>query len=130
MDPSEITKYKDMALRRKYLIIIPFLLSVLAGLGYFLIAPRIYEAETLILVQPQSVPEQYVLSIVSRSVEDRLRMISQQITSRTNLEKIIEDYLLVEYRYDTISIDKMVLSLRKRIKVNVRGGGRNKETSA
>jgi hypothetical protein len=32
MDAVEITKYKDMALRRKYWIVIPFLLAVLGGL--------------------------------------------------------------------------------------------------
>jgi hypothetical protein len=94
MDTTEITKYLDMARRRKYWIIIPFLVTILAGLAYVLTAPKVYEAQTLILVQAQSVPQDLVRSIVTESVEDRLRTITQQVTSRTNLEKIIRDYRL------------------------------------
>ena len=53
MEAIDITKYIDIALKRKYWIIIPFLVSVLGGLGYFLKAPKVYEAQTLILVQPK-----------------------------------------------------------------------------
>ena len=92
MESFDIAKYIEIALRRKYWIIIPFLASLLGGLTYFLITPKVYRAETLILVQPQRVPEDYVRSIVSVSVEDRLRTIDQQVRSRTNLERIIEEF--------------------------------------
>ena len=91
MDTSEITKYLDIAQRRKYWIIIPFLTVIVGGLAYILTTPRLYEAKTLILVQPQSVPEAFVQSIVSESVDERLRTISQQVRSRTNLEKVIRE---------------------------------------
>ena len=130
MDQSqEILKYLDFAKRRKYWIIIPFLATLIAGLGYFLVAPKIYEAETLILVQPQRVPEEYVRPIVDASVEDRLRTISQQVTSRTNLEKIIQEHDL-RREYDRgLSIDRLVLAVRDNIRIEVKGGGRGHETS-
>ena len=129
MDTFDITKYIEMALRRKYWIIIPFLVSVLGGLGYFLKAPKVYEAQTLILVQPQEVPRDYVRSIVSTSVENRLRTITQQVTSRTNLEKIIQRYNLLKGRTVSLRIDNMVSSLRRRISIDVSGGNRRQETS-
>jgi len=92
VDKNEITKYLDIARRRKYWIIIPFLVTILGGLAYILIAPKAFEAETLILVQSQSVPQDFVRSIVTEAIEDRLRTITQQVTSRTNLEKVIRDY--------------------------------------
>jgi uncharacterized protein involved in exopolysaccharide biosynthesis len=46
MDTFDISKYLDMALRRKYWVIIPFLLSLLGGLGYLLNAPKIYGAHS------------------------------------------------------------------------------------
>ena len=92
MKPADITQYLDMVKRRKWWIIIPFLLTLLAGMNYAMTAPKIYESETLILVQSPRVPEDYVRSIISTSAEDRLRTITQQVTSRTNLEKIIEGY--------------------------------------
>jgi len=76
MNELDISKYTDIAQRRKWWIIIPLLLTLLAGLSYALIAPKVYEAETLILVIPQKVPQSYVRSIVSVSMEDRLRTIT------------------------------------------------------
>jgi polysaccharide chain length determinant protein (PEP-CTERM system associated) len=125
----EIQKYLDIAKRRKYWIIIPFLVTILGGLGYFLRTPKVYEAETLILVQPQRVPEEYVRPIVETSVEDRLRTISQQVTSRTNLEKIIKEHgLRKEYDKD-LSIDRIVSAVRDNIRIDVKGGERGVETS-
>ena len=89
MNPT-IIQYLETAQRRKWWIIIAFLLTCLSGLAYLLVTPKIYEAQTLILVQAQRVPEDFVRAIVSTSVEDRLRTITQQVTSRTNLEKIME----------------------------------------
>jgi polysaccharide chain length determinant protein (PEP-CTERM system associated) len=129
MNTFDLREYQYIVLRRKYWIIVPFLLTVLLGLGYLMLAPKAYEAETLILVQPQKVPEEYVRSIVSSSIEDRLRTISQQVTSRTNLEKIIHEFNLFKNDSKGLVIDDMVLSLRKRIQIDVSGGGRDRETS-
>ena len=126
----DITKYIDMAIRRKWWIIIPFLLSLLGGLTYALKAPKIYEAETLILVQPQRVPQEYVRSVVSTSVEDRLRTITQQVTSRTNLEKIIKQYNLYNDTRNHLLMDDKVAIFRKMITVNVSHRGRRNEASA
>lgn len=130
MDTSEITKYLDIAQRRKYWIIIPFLLTILGGLAYTLIAPKVYEAQTLILVQSQSVPQDFVRSIVTDAIEDRLRTITQQVTSRTNLEAIIRDHRLSEDMGYSLSIDQMVEEIRKRIKIDVSKGERGRSTTS
>jgi len=123
MDTHEITKYLDIAQRRKYWIIIPFLASILGGLSYTLIAPKVYEAQTLILVQSQSVPQDFVRSIVTEAIEDRLRTITQQVTSRTNLETIIRDYRLSEDMGYSLSLDQTVEAVRRRVKIDVSKGG-------
>ena len=51
--------------------------------------PKIYEANTLILVQPQRVPEKMVASVVDSDIENRISTLSQQIMSRSNLERVI-----------------------------------------
>jgi len=122
MDNFDFRKYIDMALRRKWWIILPFLVATLVGLAYGLVAPKVYEAETLILVQPQRVPQNYVRSIVSTSVEDRLRTISQQVTSRTNLESIVNTYHL--YSDKEILLDQKVELFRKETNIQVVRGGR------
>ena len=56
--------------------------------------PNLYRSDTLILVVPQRVPESYVRSTVTTRIEDRLQSITQQILSRTRLERIIQDFNL------------------------------------
>ena len=53
----DIHTYIDIALRRKWYIIIPLVLSVAVAFGVYKRLPKIYKATTLILVQPQRVPE-------------------------------------------------------------------------
>jgi len=122
MEAVDITKYVDMAWRRRWWIIIPFLISILVGLAYALNAPKVYETRTLILVQPQRVPSDFVRSIVSMEIGERLKTITQQVTSRTNLESIIKEYQL--YGGSGMLLDAKVETLRKRIKINVGRGGR------
>ena len=122
METHEITKYLGIAQRRKYWIIIPFLVSIVAGLAYTLVAPKVYEAQTLILVQSQSVPQDFVRSIVTDTIEDRLRTISQQVTSRTNLEAVIRDHQLSQEMGHPAGLDQVVEAVRKRIKIDVSRG--------
>lgn len=116
---AAIIQYLETAQRRKWCVIIPFLLMCLSGLAYLLVTPKIYEAQTLILVQAQRVPEDFVRTIVSTSVEDRLRTITQQVMSRTNLEKIINKYYLYAKSDSRSMIDDKVALTRKNINIAV-----------
>jgi polysaccharide chain length determinant protein (PEP-CTERM system associated) len=123
MEPLQIEKYKEIVIRRMWWIIIPFLVTLLAGLTYAMVATKIYQAQTLILVVPQKVPENYVRSIVHLSMEERLRTIKQQVTSRTNLERIISRFKL--YRdapKAKLVLEEKVDLVRKRIGVRVARG--------
>ena len=124
MEQFEIEKYKQIAIRRGWWIIIPFLLTILIGTGWSLKLPKVYQAGTLILVQRQRVPASYVQEIVSIDLEDRIRTITQQITSGSNLEKIIKEFNLYNEPGSHMFMEDKIQSLRKRIRVDVSGGGR------
>ena len=64
-------------------------------------APERYRSETLILVVPQRVPDAYVKATVTQSVEDRLPAITEQILSRSRLERIIQEMNLYSDRRKT-----------------------------
>ena len=57
MDTNDITKYLEIARRRIYWIVLPFLVTVLCGMAIALMMPKKYEAQTLILVSEQRVPQ-------------------------------------------------------------------------
>jgi len=129
MESLDLQKYINMAIKRKWWIIIPFLVVLLAGFYYILKTPKIYQASTLILVQAQKVPEDYIQSVVSTDLADRLRTITQQVTSRTNLENIINEYGLYDLTRQGASLDAKVESVRKMIAIDVTSSGRS-ETNA
>jgi uncharacterized protein involved in exopolysaccharide biosynthesis len=82
--------------------------------------PRIYEASTLILIQPQKVPQNYVQSIVTSDPGERISTLSQQILSRTNLEKIIEEFQLYKGpEFENLYVEDKINSLRRNISVSV-----------
>jgi polysaccharide chain length determinant protein (PEP-CTERM system associated) len=120
MDTFDFKKLFDIAKRRIYWIIIPFFIIILGGVYYCLSTPRIYKATTLIMVQAQKVPENYVQSIVSTNIQDRLKTITQQVTSRTNLEKIIQEYQVYESpRWKELLLEEKVELLKKQIQISV-----------
>jgi len=112
--------YIELALKRRWLIIIPFCLAMIVGIGLVFMLPKTYEASTLILVRPQRVPEKYVSSIVSTDIESRINTISQQIMSRTNLEKVINQFnLFSDPGQENMFMEDKIANLRNRIKITV-----------
>jgi polysaccharide chain length determinant protein (PEP-CTERM system associated) len=115
-----IGHYINLMFKRRWLSIIPFCLAMVVGIYLSITLPRIYQASTSVLVRPQQVPRDYVQSIVTADLEARIRSISQQILSRTNLEKIIKQFNLFsgpEQR--NIPIEKKVNNLRNQIAVEI-----------
>ncbi len=115
MKPDQII---DMILRGKWFIIIPLCITITIGLYITLTSSRTYQASTLILVQPQRVPSKYIQSVVSSTISQRISSISQQILSRTNIEKIIDQFGLFENAGNMYLEDK-VAAMRKRIQVRI-----------
>lgn len=117
----------EIALKRRWLIMIPFCLCLMAGIAFAIVTPSTYEAQTLILVQPQKVPSSYVQSLVSTDINARISTISQLIMSRTNLEKVIKQFNLYPDN-EKMFMEEKVDGLRKRIDVNVTRGRRNTDS--
>lgn len=110
----------DVILRYRWLIMVPLCASVILGIYFAIVLPKIYQAQTLILVEPQRVPTNYVQSVVSQDINARIDTISQQILSRTNLEKIISEYGLFEGPdYAGMFIEDKIENMRRRIDVSV-----------
>jgi len=113
---------EDIALiawRRKWWAVLPAI--AIAGSVYFWAKtlPNQYRSDTLILVVPQRVPESYVRSTVTTRIEDRLQSITQQILSRTRLERIIQDFNLYPEARKTAIMEDIVDRMRGSINVQV-----------
>jgi polysaccharide chain length determinant protein (PEP-CTERM system associated) len=104
-----------IAWRRKWLIAIPFVLSGLGAAGWAHFQPDLYASETVIVVVPQRVPENYVRSTVTTRLQDRLQSMNQQILSRTRLERIIQDFNLYPKLRRTGFMEDVVAEMRRNI---------------
>ena len=117
--PFDIRQYLEIAVRRKWYIIIPLVCSLVISSGLYKYLPKVYKGTTLILVQPQRVPEAYVRSTVTDSVAGRLNTISQEILSRTRLEKVIQELNLYPGLLKERPMEEIVETMRKNIEVKV-----------
>ena len=84
--------YTEVFWRRKWWFVFPVVIGTIIAVVYSYSLPSLYRSSTLIMVEEQTVPTSYVSPTVTSTVEHRLNTISQQILSRTNLEKIIRQF--------------------------------------
>src|SRR3990170_8989848 len=111
--------YSLILLRRKWLVLGIFL-AVAAGTAIVsLVLPKIYTSETLILVDPQQVPEKYVQATVSGDIRNRLSTLSQQILSATRLQKVIDTFNLYTTERKNLAREEIITLMRKDIFVQV-----------
>ncbi len=85
--------------RHKWLVIVPFVLTLAIAIGVASQISERYRSETLIMVMPQRISTEILPQMVNDQIEDRLPSISDQIMSRSRLERIITDFDL--YRRDS-----------------------------
>src|SRR5437868_447995 len=105
--------------RRMLVILVPFVLALLATPTLSQFLPNRYQSSTSILVVPQRIPESYIKSTVTSSMEERLQSISQQILSRTRLERVIESFSLYSKERKTGLMEDVVELMRQDIAVSI-----------
>jgi len=126
-------QYLLAALRRNFrYIMVTFFVIFMTTIVYCIKAPKVYRSSTVILVQPQEVPSDYVRPTVTSDAIARLNTLREQVMSRPRLEKIIIEYNL----YRKVRADKTMFDaverMRKQvaIKINESGGSRRRQDVA
>jgi polysaccharide chain length determinant protein (PEP-CTERM system associated) len=106
------------ALRRwRWLVIVPAVVGIMGGLLASRFLPSLYRSDALIQIVPQRVPESYVSSTVTEGVEDRLRAISQQVLSRTQLEKLVTDFNLFPEERGKLPMEDVIVRMQSRVTI-------------
>ncbi|HEY6510204.1 MAG TPA: hypothetical protein VIY56_19410, partial [Vicinamibacterales bacterium] len=104
---------------RKWWPVVGTILGIIAGAIAFSYEPRVYEASTSLLIIPQRVPEDFVRSTVTALLGERLNVISQQILSRTRLERVIQEFNLYERERQRLIMEDVVEGMRRDISVSI-----------
>jgi polysaccharide chain length determinant protein (PEP-CTERM system associated) len=105
--------YLQIAWRRKWVVLVPFMVASIATAIYAGSIPNLYRAESLIQAIPQRVPESFVRSTVTLTIQDRLQSIAEQIFSRTRLERTIEEFDLYRQERQIQFMENIVDRMRR-----------------
>ena len=110
-----ITEIKSIIFRRKktlFFVSIPiFIVFVIVAI----VLPPIYRSKVGIIIEEQQIPENYVQSTISTYVEERIKMISKQVMSRSKLKEIIDKYSLYSDLRETDTEEEIIDEMRDNI---------------
>lgn len=110
-----VDDYLGILKRRGWIIAVPTVLLALVGFALTFVVPPRYVSQTLILVEQQKVPDDYVRPVVVEDITARLASMKEQILSRSRLEPIIERFNL--YGNKKMSMDDRIDQVRKNIDI-------------
>ena len=109
-----IKKYLDLILRRKKIIISFLLVSIVVGLGMYLRTPKVFQCTSLIKYQRQSInPTRMSPDDVRSRTREVVSTVSQQITSRTSLERMIKEFDLYPGARRGLPMEDVVAMMRQ-----------------
>jgi len=110
-----VNKYLDLLFRRKIFIIVLLLLSLPIGLGVYLRTPKVYESSSLLSYQQQKISPNKLAPDFQSNIRDIVNTLTQIVTSRTNLEKIINELDLYPEAREKLPIEDVIEIFREKI---------------
>jgi len=108
--------YAGILKRRFWLILSCAVVLLAIGVAVSYILPPQYVSQTLVLIEQQKVPEDYVKPVVAEDLGARLASMKEQILSRSRLQPIIERFDL--YGGKKATMDDRIDLTRKAIGIN------------
>lgn len=112
-------EYWAIAVRRRWSILLPLFLVWAAVWGVSWLLPAMYQSESLILVEQQKVPDQYVVPNVTSNLQGRLQSLTEQILSRTRLQATIDRFHLYPRHGGLFNSGDPVEQMRSYIKIDL-----------
>jgi polysaccharide chain length determinant protein (PEP-CTERM system associated) len=103
----------------KWIMLAPIVPGLIIGLLISRSQPELYKSSTMIQVLPQRVPDSFVKTTVTSTVEERLKSIEEVIKSRTAIETMITDLDLYPERIHTAAIEDLVADASSKLEIKV-----------
>jgi polysaccharide biosynthesis transport protein len=106
--PSILVHVPGILMQRKWWVIIPAILCLIAGLAAAYLIPALYRSQATLLVEAADVPLDKDVSGGSEIVDERLAKIRQQILSRRDLIQAMDKYGLYQSERQADPLSKVV----------------------
>jgi polysaccharide biosynthesis transport protein len=108
--------------QRRWFIIVPLILGVIAAIVATLVIPATYQSSALMLVQSPQLSKNMIGADEGEVVDRRIARINEQVTSRPDLVALIEKYSLYKDLRSTKSLSEILEKMRKDIKLTPSSG--------
>lgn len=105
--------YLKIFKRRKALILIPIVVMPIIAILIAIAIPPQYISSTLVLIEQQKVPDDYVKPVITSDLDARLASMREQILSRSRLQPIIDRFNL----YPKLGAEEKLDQARKNITI-------------
>ncbi len=110
--------YLSILNRRKWALILPFILIVTASIVTALMLPSIYKSSATILIEQREIPAEYVTSSMTTYAEQRMQIIKQRVLTSRELQGLIKQFELYQKLREKKTIDEIVSKMRNQISLN------------
>jgi len=114
--PEQIVK---ILARRAWLILLLGVLGTGVAMEISHRLPDLYRSETVIMLEAQRVPDEYVKSIAPIGITDQFATLQSQVLSRSRLERIINDLSLYSSLRRSAPLEDVIEQMRKDIDIKI-----------
>jgi polysaccharide chain length determinant protein (PEP-CTERM system associated) len=108
--------------KRIWFLVVPIFVATFVALLISRSKPDLFTSETLVQVLGQRVPEGYVRSTVTSTVDERLKTITEVIKSRSQLEQVINEFNLYPRERLEQPMEEVVEAMRAAVSVEPAAG--------
>ena len=107
----------SVAVRRRWWILLAACSVAIGTILVSLLLPNRYRSEAAILVEPQKVPERYVVPNTTLDIRDALQAMTQTVLSRTRLLRTVDEFGLYRKERNRLVPEQLVELMRRNIEI-------------
>ena len=116
--------YVAVIVRRRWYFILPCAAVVALTMAVGLILPKVYRAETVVLVETPEIMNPLISGVaVATNVEQRMRTIVDQLLGWTSLSRLVTKLGLDKSIKTPVELEVLVRKIQKSLRVTFGGGG-------
>ena len=115
-----IRDYLEILWRRKYWILIPAIILMIAITVFTYSLPATYKSEGLILIESQEIPQDLIRTTVTSYADQRIEVIKQRLLTTTRVMETVRKYdLYSEERQKTPTSGPIVALFKENVSVDI-----------
>ncbi len=107
-----VKKYLTLFFSWHKVIIGALLLALTVGIVVYLALPKVYESTASIIYQQQKINPSKLSPDETKRIDEMVNTVTQQVTSRTSLEKVIEEFHLYPELREKLPIEDVIQIMR------------------